>query len=236
MTAPHTGEAPAALVFERVPAASGSLLRAWLSVVRSSLRRTPDNRAIAAWAGATTKLWIMCSLIAACAFDMLAGLGDAASGRKYGPLDFPSLTSHSVLLVFLGPVYHLVEVFGLATIAAFIASLTGYGPMGHRFVRILRPWSLVQVPISVAGMIGYVIGAPLERYASTNPLAFLGRGVWGTSSLYAAYLGLVALTVGVERFRAQTLLKTIVILSWLGILFGFVWTAGWLESLLKLHA
>jgi hypothetical protein len=200
------------------------------------LKARRGEKVLAAWAGATTRLWILCSLVVACVLDVLASFADIGDGRKYGLLDFAPLQGHSLLLILLGPLYHLTEIFGLAAIAAAVASLLGSGPFAWRFGRILRPWSLVQVPISLVGLIGLAIGTPLGTGHDNLLVSLLGRAISAVALSYPVYTGLVALALGTERFRARVLLDLIVIVSWLGILLMFVWAAGWLESFLKLHA
>jgi hypothetical protein len=81
-------------VFERVPAASGSLLHAWIAVGLPRWKEVRQQRVTAAWAGATTAGWIAASLVVASAFDVLSGFTGAVVGVRHGQLGFnPAATA-----------------------------------------------------------------------------------------------------------------------------------------------
>ena len=127
MTAPQTGEAPAVPVFERVPAASGSLLRAWVAVGLPRWKEDRQQRATAAWAGATTTGWIAASLAVAAVLDVLSGFVGAVFGVRHGQLGFHPAANDAALLVAVGPLYHLAAVFAIAAAVALCTALLGYG-------------------------------------------------------------------------------------------------------------
>jgi hypothetical protein len=138
------------------------------------------------------------------------------------------------LLVALGAFYHLAAALAIAAAVALCAALLRYGSFGARFVRVLRPWALVQVPISVAGLIAAWTVNPVSALNAGFPVDLFSKAGSGLLLIYNLAIAFAALRVGAYRFALRDIVSYVVSMAWVAVTILYVVVDNWLRHTVHL--